>query len=517
MGTTFSPYHDAALYQKVGPTFCGFWHAVRSLNVMGQPLPQGTEFETDLPARLDRLPWSPWHWRVVIALGITWILDGLEVTIVGSIASVLGEPDTLGLSESQIGAAASFYLLGAVIGALFFGRLTDSLGRKKLFLVTLAVYLTATLLTAFSWNFASFVIFRMITGAGIGGEASAINSAIDELLPARVRGRADVMINGTYWAGTALGAISTLVLLNPHVVPHSLGWRLAFGMGAVLGISILLVRRHVPESPRWLLMHGRIGDAEKIVQQIEAEVVRETHKKLPLPTYKSKLVVKGRITFKFIAETLFRSHRKRAFLGLSLMITQAFAYNAIFFTYALVLARFYGVKPQHIGYYLLPFAIGNLMGPLLLGHLFDTIGRRVMIATTYAISGLLLAFTGYGFLQGWLTATTQTALWCGVFFVASAAASSAYLTVSELFPVEMRGMAIALFYAIGTGVGGLGAPALFGVLIQTGSRARVFEGYLLGAVLMVGAAVVAAVLGVSAEGKSLEAISELGDIRSKAG
>jgi MFS family permease len=485
-------------------------------------LAQGTEFETDLPARLDRLPWSPWHWRVVIALGITWVLDGLEVTIVGSIASVLGEPGTLGLSESQIGGAASFYLLGAVIGALFFGRLTDSLGRKKLFLVTLALYLTATLLTAFSWNYVSFVVFRMLTGAGIGGEASAINSAIDELLPARVRGRADVMINGTYWAGTALGAVSTLVLLNPHVVPHSLGWRLAFGMGAVLGFSIILVRRHIPESPRWLLMHGRIPEAEKVVKQIEDEIVRETHKKLPPPEFKSKLTVKGRITFKKIAGVLFKSHRKRAFLGLSLMITQAFAYNAIFFTYALVLARFYGVKPQHIGYYILPFSLGNLLGPLLLGHLFDTIGRRVMITTTYAISGLLLAFTGYGFLEGWLTATTQTALWCGVFFVASAAASSAYLTVSELFPVEMRGMAIALFYAIGTGVGGLGAPALFGALIQTGSRARVFEGYLFGAALMIGAAVVAAVLGVSAEGKSLEAISELKDvhikeIRAKAG
>ena len=472
---------------------------------------------TDIPARLDRLPWSPWHWRVVIALGITWILDGLEVTIVGSIASVLGEPDTLRLTESQIGAAASFHLLGAVLGALMFGRLTDRLGRKKLFRVTLALYLTATLLTAFSWNYLSFVVFRMLTGAGIGGEASAINSAIDELLPARVRGRADIMINGTYWAGTALGALSTLVLLNPHVMPHSLGWRLAFGMGATLGFAILLVRRHIPESPRWLLMHGRIDDAEKIVRKIEEEVSHERNQELTRPRYKSRLTVKGNITFRLISEILFESHRKRAFLGLVLMITQAFAYNAIFFTYALVLARFYGVKPQHIGYYILPFSLGNLLGPLLLGHLFDTIGRRVMISVTYALSGLLLALTGYGFLEGWLTATTQTALWCGVFFVASAAASSAYLTVSELFPVEMRGMAIALFYAIGTGVGGLGAPALFGALIETGSRLRVFDGYLLGAALMILASFVAAIFGVSAEQKSLEAISRLKDVRAKAG
>jgi MFS family permease len=403
-------------------------------------------------------------------------------------------------------------LAGAVLGALFFGRLTDSLGRKKLFLVTLALYLIATLLTAFSWDFVSFVVFRMLTGAGIGGECSSINSAIDELLPARVRGRADLIINGTYWAGTALGALSTLVLLNPHVMPHSLGWRVAFGMGAILGLSIILVRRNIPESPRWLLLHGRVTDAERVVGEIEDEITRETGLSLPKPDYVSRLVVKGKITFAEIARALFRSHRKRAILGFTLMVTQAFAYNAIFFTYALVLSRFYQIPPQDIGYYIVPFAVGNLLGPLFLGHYFDTIGRRVMITVTYGVAGLLLAFTGYGFLQGWLTATTQTILWCGVFFVASAAASSAYLTVSELFPVEMRGMAIALFYAVGTGVGGLGAPALFGALIQTGSRFRVFEGYAFGAALMIIAALVAAILGVPAERKSLEAIAQLGDV-----
>ncbi len=473
-------------------------------------LPIGTEFESDIPSRLDRLPWSKWHLKVVIALGVTWILDGLEVTLVGSVASVLGEPGTLGLSESQIGAAASFYLLGAVVGALVFGRLTDRLGRKKLFLATLAIYLTATLLTAFSWSFASFVLFRMITGAGIGGECSAVNSAIDELLPARIRGRADLMINGTYWAGAALGALSTLILLNPSVLPHSLGWRFAFGLGALLGVSILLVRRHIPESPRWLLMHGRIDDAEKIMEDIEAKV---GHGNLPPPKFASRLRVKGAVTFTEIARVLFESHRKRAFLGLTLMVTQAFAYNAIFFTYALVLGRFYGVPAQDIGYYILPFAVGNLLGPLILGHLFDTVGRRVMITLTYGLAGILLALTGYGFYHGWLTATSQTALWSGVFFVASAAASSAYLSVSELFPVEMRGMAIALFYAVGTAVGGLAAPALFGALIQTGSRFRVFEGYLVGASLMIFASVVAAILGVPAEQKSLESIGELDDVK----
>jgi MFS family permease len=469
------------------------------------PLTPGTRIETDLPGRLDRLPWSRWHWKVVIALGVTWVLDGLEVTLVGAVASVLGETDTLHLSEREIGAAASAYLFGAIAGALIFGRLTDSLGRKKLFLVTLGVYLTATLLTALSFNFWSFALFRALTGAGIGGEYAAINSAIDELLPARVRGRADLAINGTYWLGTAIGAASTLVLLDPDLIPHRIGWRLTFGLGALLGGSILIIRKHLPESPRWLLLHGRVPEAQAAVEEIERHVAESVE--LPPAPPPKPLIVKGTVGFGPIAHVLLQKHRKRTILGLSLMIAQAFAYNAIFFTYALVLARFYQIPGDKVGLYLLPFAAGNLLGPLVLGHLFDSIGRRKMIAITYGVSGILLAITGLLFERGLLTATTQTALWSGVFFVASAAASSAYLTVSELFPVELRGMAIALFYAVGTAAGGLAAPAIFGALIQTGSRARVMDGYLFGAALMIAAALVAAILGVDAEGKSLEELN----------
>ena len=473
------------------------------------PLAIGSQLETAIPARLDRLPWSGWHWRVVIALGVTWILDGLEVTVVGAVAGVLGELDTLHLSETEIGMAASAYLLGAILGALFFGRLTDQLGRKRLFLITLALYLAATLATACSVGFYSFALFRALTGAGIGGEYAAMNSAIDELLPARVRGRADLAINSTYWLGTALGATATIFLLDARYLPHAIGWRVVFALGAVLGGAILLVRRHVPESPRWLLLHGHVDEAEAVVSQIEAEVARSCKEKLPAPGPPSRIEVKGAVSFAQIAHVLLVRHRRRSILGLSLMIAQAFCYNAIFFTYALVLARFYNVKAESVGLYLLPFAMGNLLGPMVLGGLFDSVGRRTMIALTYAVSGVLLIATGWGFARGYLTATTQTVLWSVVFFIASAAASSAYLTVSELFPVELRGMAIALFYAVGTATGGLAAPSLFGALIQTGSRQQVFYGYLLGGVLMLGAAAVAAALGVAAERRSLEAVAEL--------
>ena len=467
--------------------------------------------ETDIPARLDRLPWSRWHWRVVIALGVTWVLDGLEVTLVGAVAGALIRPDTLALTEVQVGQAATAYLAGAILGALVFGRLTDLVGRKRLFLVTLSVYLAATLLTAVSVGFVSFAAFRALTGAGIGGEYAAINSAIDELLPARVRGRADLAINGTYWLGTAVGALSTLVLLNPHVLPPWLGWRVCFGLGAVVGISILLVRRHVPESPRWLLLHGHQDVAEGLVSSIETEVAG-AHGSLTAPSSTVRLQAGAGLDYRTIARVLFRRHRRRAVLGLSLMVAQAFAYNAVFFTYGLVLGKFYGVPPDRIGLYLLPFALGNLFGPLLLGHLFDTVGRRRMIALTYATSGVLLLVTGWAFAQGWLTAETQTLLWCAVFFFASPAASAAYLTVSELFPVSMRGLAIALFYAVGTAAGGLLAPALFGALIASGSRFRVMLGDWLGAVLMLGAAAVAALLCVPAERRSLEELDTLPDL-----
>ena len=464
----------------------------------------GSQILTDIPARLDRLPWSGWHWRVVTALGVTWILDGLEVTVVGSVAGVLGELDTLHLSETEVGLSASAYLLGAILGALIFGRMTDRWGRKRLFLITLAVYLLATLATACSVGFLSFALCRALTGAGIGGEYAAINSAIDDLLPARVRGRADLAINSTYWLGTALGATATLVLLNPRYLPHAIGWRLVFGLGALLGGAVVLVRRHVPESPRWLLLHGYVQEAENVVSAVEADVTRSAGVTLPAPGPAVPMDVKGTVGFGDIVRTLAVRHLRRSVLGLSLMIAQAFAYNAIFFTYALVLARFYSVPADAVGLYLLPFAAGNLLGPLLLGGLFDSVGRRLMITLTYAVAGVLLMVTGYCFAHGWLTAVTQTVLWTVVFFIASAAASSAYLTVSELFPVELRGMAISLFYAVGTAAGGLVAPGLFGAMIQSGSRSQVLGGYLIGGLLMVAAAIVAAFLGVSAEGRSLE-------------
>lgn len=481
-------------------------HPDRTLQRMA--LAPGTRFSSDVPARLDRLPWSPWHWKVVIALGITWMLDGLEVTLVGAIAPVLSEPGTLHLSTTQIGGTATAYLAGAILGALVFGRLTDRLGRKRLFLITLAVYLVATLASGLAWGFWSFAFFRFVTGAGIGGEYSAVNSAIDELIPARVRGHADLAINSTYWLGTALGAGLSLVLLNARLVPHAVGWRLVFVVGAAVGLSVLALRRHVPESPRWLLLHGRPHEAEEVVASIERDIVA-TGVALPASGGASPLEAKGAVTFTAIAHVLLKRHLRRTILGLSLMIAQAFAYNGVFFTYALVLARFYGVPGDRIGLYLIPFAIGNLLGPMVLGPLFDRVGRRRMIASTYIVSGALIALTGYGLAHGWFNATTQTAMWCVVFFVASTAASSAYLTVSELFPVELRGMAIALFYAVGTAAGGLAAPSLFGALLEGGSRDRVFIGYLVGAVLMAAAGVVAVFLGVAAERQSLEAINEL--------
>ena len=466
--------------------------------------------ETDLPGRLDRLPWSRWHWRVVLALGITWLLDGLEVTLVGAVANVLGSPETLHLTDRQVGESVSAYLAGAVVGALFFGRLTDRLGRKKLFFVTLAVYLGATFLTALSTSFVTFALFRALTGAGIGGEYSAINAAIDELLPARVRGRADLMINGTYWLGAALGSASTLLLLDTKLVPLWLGWRVCFGLGGVLGLAILFTRRHLPESPRWLLMHGHRAEAEKVVTAIEKEIEASGHILSP-PDKLSMVDTQADTSWGRIFQVLLVKNRKRAVLGFALMVAQAFAYNGVFFTYPLVLGTFFGVPADSIGLYLLPFSLGNLFGPFALGPLFDRFGRRVMIATTYIVTGVLLAFAGWAFRAELVTSGQLTFLWCLVFFVASAAASSAYLTVSELFPVELRGMAIAIFYAIGTGAGGVAAPALFGALVGTGSRMGVLWGYLVAAALMIAAGLVAAALALPAEGRSLEEIAEMED------
>ena len=462
---------------------------------------------TNIPARLDRLPWSRWHWLVVVSLGITWILDGLEVTIVGSIGAVLTDRQTLHLSDVQVAAAGTIYLAGAVLGALFFARLTDKHGRKKLFMITLAVYLLATVATAFSFSFIWFAACRFLTGTGIGGEYAAINSAIDELIPARVRGHVDLAINGTWWVGTAVGAALTTVLLNPQLLPVNVGWRLAFGMGAILGLAILLVRRNLPESPRWLMIHGRFKEADQIVSTIESEVMKEEHlNSLPEPEGAILIRPVGTVSYRQIARTILQQYPTRTLLGFSLMVGQAFLYNAIFFTYGLVLTAFYHIPNSTVGWYLIPFAIGNILGPLLLGRLFDTIGRRQMISFTYIISGVLLAITGWLFVQGILSAVTQTICWSIIFFFASAGASSAYLTVSEVFPLEIRAQAIALFYAIGTGAAAV-APLVFGVLIQSGKAENVFYGYLVGAVLMAAAGLVEVFFGVNAERQSLEKVA----------
>lgn len=467
------------------------------------PRPRDATMDTDVPARLDRLRWGRFHTLVAVALGITWLLDGLEVTITGAIAGALKSSPVLHLTDAQVGMAGSLYLVGAVGGALFFGWLTDRLGRKKLFTLTLGLYLAATAATAFSPNFGLFVVFRMLTGAGIGGEYAAINSAIQELIPARYRGHTDLVINGSFWLGAALGAVGAVGLLDTGIVSPEIGWRLTFGLGALLGLVILVLRHWVPESPRWLMLHGRIEEAEAVATQIERRL-GAAPPDTPLPRLRLK---PHALTFADVGRTLFRDYPRRTVLGLVLMATQAFFYNAIFFTYALVLGRFYGVADADVGLYLLPFAAGNFLGPLLLGRLFDTLGRRPMIVATYALSGLQLFATAWLFVHGRLDARMQTVAWSVVFFFASAAASAAYLTVSESFPLELRALAIALFYAFGTALGGVVGPWLFGELIGTGQRASIGWGYALGAGLMVIGAMTAGWLGIAAERRSLEDVA----------
>jgi MFS family permease len=466
--------------------------------------PPGAVVETDIAPRLDALPWSRFHTLVVMALGITWILDGLEVTLAGALSGILKDSSTLGLSNAQIGSAGSAYLGGAVAGALFFGWLTDRLGRKKLFFITIAVYLTATAATALSWDFWSYALFRALTGAGIGGEYTAINSTIQELIPARMRGWTDLVINGSFWIGAALGAAGSLVLLDPAVIDPAIGWRLAFLIGAGLGTVIFVMRLWIPESPRWLVTHGQGQAADAVVAQIEQRSGRAGGTPSHLP--KVKMRARTHTPLIEVVRTLFQTYPRRTLVGLSLMAAQAFFYNAIFFTYALILTDFYGVPAAGVGWYILPFAAGNFLGPLVLGRLFDTLGRKFMIGTTYAVSGILLAGTGYLFSEGLLSAQTQTLAWMIIFFFASAAASSAYLTVSETFPLEIRALAIAFFYAIGTGIGGAAGPWLFGTLIETGSRSSVAAGYLLGAALMVAAAAIEWRWGIAAERKPLESV-----------
>jgi MFS family permease len=464
---------------------------------------------TDIPARLDRLPWARWHWLIVIGLGTVWILDGLEVTIVGSMSDALKPEDTgLGMSSFDVGLAGASYVAGACLGALFFGHLTDRFGRKKLFMLTLGVYTVATVLTAFSPNPAWYFAARFLTGTGIGGEYAAINSAIDELIPAHYRGRVDVAINGSFWVGAAAGSLLTIPLLNPNVIDQAWGWRLAFGLGAVLAVGILLVRRNVPESPRWLFIHGREDEAEQIVRDIERTVQDETGQRLSEPDDTITVRQRKTIGFGLIARTVITLYPKRTILCFSLFVGQAFLYNAFFFTYGDTLTTFLGVKQT--GYYLAVFAASNFVGALVLSPLFDRLGRVKMISGTYILSGVLLAAAG--FLLGDFNATTLTLMGAVVFFFASAGASAAYLTASEVFPMETRALCIAFFYAVGTAAGGISGPLLFGWLIDRASADKditaIAVGYFVGAALMIAGGIVEAFLGVKAEGKSLESIAQ---------
>lgn len=471
--------------------------------------PEIGRITTDVPARMDRLPWARWHWMIIVGLGTVWILDGLEVTIVGNLSAVLKDSDDgLGLSSSDIGLAGAVYVTGSCLGALFFGQLTDRFGRKKLFMLTLLVYLLGTVLTAFSMNPIWYFVCRFITGTGIGGEYAAINSAIDELIPAKYRGRIDIAINGSYWLGAAGGALLTIPLTDPNIIDHSIGWRFAFGLGAVLGFAVLWVRRNVPESPRWLFIHGREDDSERIVREIERTIEKEDD--VTLDAVDETIVIRQRrvIPFRTIAHTVFALYPKRTVLCLSLFAGQAFLYNAFFFTFGDTLTTFLGV--EQTGWYIAVFAASNFVGALVLGPLFDRVGRIPMIAGTYILSGVLLGLAGI--VLGDLSAVTLTAFGVVVFFFASAGASSAYLTASEVFPMETRALCIAFFYAVGTAIGGIAGPLLFGRLIDNASDAGditgIAVGYFIGAALMIGAGIVAIFLGVKAEGQSLENIAK---------
>ncbi|MGW5349645.1 MFS transporter [Streptomyces sp. NPDC004031] len=469
----------------------------------------GDTVTTDVPARLDRLPWSRWHWMIVIGLGTVWILDGLEVTTVGNIAGRIAEPGSgLSVTASQItGIAAALYVAGACSGALFFGWLTDRYGRKKLFMITLAVYLSATAMTALSFQPWWFFTFRFLTGFGIGGEYAAINSAIDELIPSRFRGRVDLIINGSYWLGAIGGSLLSIVALNTSIFPKNVGWRLTFALGVVLGLVIMLVRRHVPESPRWQFIHGHGREADELVADVEEQVEAEKHEKLPEAGSRITIHQRASIGFGIIARTVFTRYPRRAVLSLSLFVGQAFLYNAITFGFGNILTTFFGVSTGDTGYYFAVIAAGNFLGPLLLGHLFDTVGRRIMISSTYLLSGVLLFGTAWLFDRGSLDATTMTACWCAVLFFASAGASSAYLTVSEVFPMETRAMAIAFFYAIGTAAGGISGPLVFADLTKSGVVSDTVTAFVIGASLMCAAGLVAAFLAINAERRSLEDIA----------
>ena len=469
---------------------------------------QNRQIETDVPSRMDRLPWSGWHMRILVALGTSWILDGLEVTLVGSLSGILESKSGLSLSDAQVTGAATTYLAGAVLGALIFGYLTDRLGRRKLFLVTLATYSLATVASAFSWNIFSFSIFRFFTGVGIGGEYAAINSAVDELIPGKLRGTVDLIVNGTFWLGATGGSLAAMYLLAGHLPPNT-GWRYAFGIGGSLGIIVLVLRLFVPESPRWMMLRGHEEEADHTVKDIENRVSKGHPERLPPPEGEElKITVRDHTPFKEIFRNMLGDNRQRSILGLVLMVAQSFFFNAIFFSYGLIVKRFYHVTDNELPMHLLPFAIASFLGPLTLGRLFDKIGRKPMITACYGIAGLMLAGIVFPFAHGTIEARGLGIAFSVIFFVASSAASAAYLTVSEIFPLEIRAFAIAIFYALGTLIGGVGAPLLFGFLIETHSKANVSLGYALGAVLMLSGAVCEYFIGVEAAGKSLESISK---------
>jgi MFS family permease len=466
--------------------------------------------ETDIPARLDRLPWSRFHWRVIIGLGTVWILDGLEVTVVSSISGRLGEKGAgVGISAADVsGLAASLYVAGACVGALIFGQLTDRFGRKRLFMITLGLYLAATVMTALSFSPLWLYVFRFLTGMGIGGEYSAINSAIDELIPAKHRGHADITINGSYWGGAIGGALLAVLALNTSIFPVDLGWRLCFGLGAVLGLVILLVRRSVPESPRWLFIHGREDEAEQVVAKIEQEVREQTGEELPAPDERITVRQRKTVPLTLIVRSVLTLYPKRTVLGLALFIGQAFLYNSLLFSLGYLLKTFFGIASGDVPYYIAVFAVGNLLGPLTLARLFDTVGRKPMIAGTYLLSGGLLVATALLFEHGEFSATGLIAALMVIFFFASAGASAAYLTVSEVFPLETRAMCIAVFYAVGTGAGGIAGPLLFAHLIESGKTSHVAIGFLIGAGAMILAGLAELAFGVRAERASLESIAK---------
>jgi MFS family permease len=470
---------------------------------------QNGTIETRVPARLDRLPWSRFHWLVIGGLGTVWILDGLEVTIVGAIAPRLTEKGSgISLTAGSIGTAAAIYVAGACLGALFFGQLTDRFGRKKLFLITLAVYFVATAATAFAWTPWYFYLCRFVTGAGIGGEYSAINSAIDELIPARVRGRVDLIINGSYWVGSIAGSAAAIFFLS-SVFPADIGWRITFGMGAVLALSIMLVRRSVPESPRWLFIHGREEEAERIVSSIERGVVEDTGEELEKVDDEIEVRQREVIPFRTIGKTAFKLYPRRAVLGLALFVGQAFIYNGLTFNLGDLFSTFYGVSSGFVPVFIIVFALGNFLGPLLLGRLFDTVGRIPMIAGTYLGSAAVATLLAFLFVGKTLSSPWAFEAFIFVtFFLASAGASAAYLTVSEIFPMETRALAIAFFYAIGTAVGGITGPLLFGHMIGTNDRTWVMVAFLIGAGVMALGGIAEIFLGVRAEQAQLEDIAK---------